>query len=72
MISANYLTVSPAYGRDYKSKAEATAAFAEGQDFKMESLGQGGTYCSARDFEHGVWVSIRYEKMTKITNYRIP
>ena len=71
MITQNYLTISPAYGRDYKSQAEVEAAFELGKDFKMESIGQGGTYCSIRDFAPGTVVSIRYNKLQRVVNYTV-
>lgn len=67
MITQNYLTISPAYGRDYKNRAEAAKAFEVGKDFVMESLtGGGGTYCSVRDFATGVIVCVRYAKKQKV------
>lgn len=69
MITENYLTISPAYGRDYKNGKLAGADFAAGKDFCMESLGQNGTYCSIRDFAKGVTVSIRYNKQQNVRNY---
>lgn len=72
MITQNYLTVSPAYGRDYKSAKDAKSDFLGGKDFRMESIGQGGTYCSLRDFAQGVEVSIRYAKLTKVVNVQVP
>lgn len=66
MITQNWLTLSPAYGRDYKSKAEVEADFRSGKDFKMETLGQGGTYCSIRDFAKGTKVMVRYAKMRSV------
>ena len=73
MITQNYLTISPAYGRDYKKASDATKDFVEGKDFIMESLMAGGwTYCSVRDFAPGVVVSVRYAKMRKVVNVKVP
>lgn len=66
-IEENDLVISPAYGRDYKSAKDAISDFVVGKDFKMESIGHGGMYCSIRDFEKGVEVLIRYSKLTKVT-----
>ena len=44
---AQTLMLTPAYGREYKTKAEALAAWEEGKDFKIVN----GPYCSIRDFE---------------------
>jgi hypothetical protein len=59
--------VSPAYGRDYKNKAEAEADFNGGKDFRGQSHLIGGMYCSVRDFKPGDKVEIRYARMTKLT-----
>lgn len=39
------LLIAPAYGRQYRSHAEARAAWDAGKDFKIV----GGPYCSIRD-----------------------
>lgn len=67
MITQDYKVVSPAYGRDYKSKKEVEADFFGGKDFVMESIDcQPGCYCSMRDFAPGTKVEVRYAKMTKV------
>jgi hypothetical protein len=61
---------TPAYGRDYKSKAAVLADWNAGKDFRDTLTGQ---YLSARDFPSKyppgyhpqIW--IRYQNMTKIT-----
>lgn len=53
------LHVTPAYGRDYKSKALALADWFAGKDFIFALTGQ---YISKRDTE-GLSVYIRYNKM---------
>lgn len=64
------ITVSPAYGRDYKSRAAALADWNAGKDFKIETLHPvGGTYVNRADIlrenkETSVW--IRYDGKTKI------
>jgi hypothetical protein len=55
------MTVTPAYGRDYKSAAKAIADWKDGKDFKLAMTGQ---YCSIRDGIDDVW--IRYDRLTKI------
>lgn len=52
--------LTPAYGRDYKTKAEAEADFKAGKDF-VTSMGQ---YCSRRDFEIGTRIELRFKRMT--------
>lgn len=60
----NYITVTPAYGRDYKSRAAMLVDWEAGKDF-IE--GRSGKYCSKRDFEniHAV-VSGRYRRLTMV------
>ena len=46
----NQLVLAPAYGRDYKNKAEAMAAWREGKDFVVRGFQQySGRYTSVRD-----------------------
>lgn len=52
------MTVIPAYGRDYKSKAAALKDWNDGKDFKDAVTGQ---YLSIRDNIQEVW--IRYNKL---------
>jgi hypothetical protein len=52
------MTVIPAYGRDYKSKADALKDWNDGKDFKDAVTGQ---YLSKRDNIKEVW--IRYNKL---------
>lgn len=64
MITENYIQLQPAYGKDYKNKAEIEKAFKDGKDF------EGGyqinfKLCSIRDFAKGVKVELRYAKLTK-------
>ena len=66
MITQNYTVISPAYGRDYKNKAQAESDFRKGKDFRLESLGHNGTYCSIKDFAPRVQVNIRYSEMRKV------
>jgi len=59
--------LTPAYGRDYKSKAEVTAALIAGKDFKTVS----GQYCTASDFK-GKTIEVRYNKLRAFTTYAVP
>lgn len=65
-----YLTVVPAYGRDYKSKAEAVAAWDAGQDFLIRDIGAGaddGRYVNKPDLAgQPVTVNIRYKRLTMV------
>jgi hypothetical protein len=46
----NTITVSPAFGRDYKKRLDAIAAWQEGKDFQIQGFGHySGSYVSSRD-----------------------
>lgn len=68
---ANYITVSPAYGRDYRSKAAAIQDWKDGKDFVYHGLDASGRYCSIRDFGPGDVINIRYKKLTQVAPYRM-
>lgn len=62
------ITVTPSYGRDYKSKAAAEADWREGKDFTVASVGRWtGSQCSVRDMSPGDRVTIRYARLTRAT-----
>lgn len=66
-----YVTVVPAYGRDYKSKAEALRDWNEGKDFMIASVGpDDGRYVSKVDAPPEWRINIRYCKLTKIVPVR--
>lgn len=69
--SYSWITISPAYGRDYKNKAAAEKDFRDGKDFRLHSLEFGGSYCSIRDFVPGSRIELRYDKMRKVTSFKI-
>jgi len=56
------MTIQPANGRDYKSKAAVLADWTGGKDFRVSTTGQ---YCSIRDGLTDVW--IRYDSLRKQT-----
>ncbi len=59
------LTLVPAYGRDYKTKAAVLKDWENGKDFKIAG---GGPYTSVRDMDQfpGDHVCIRYNKLTEV------
>jgi hypothetical protein len=64
------IILSPAYGRDYKSKAALLADWESGKDFILHSIWESG-YCSIRDIaslaEQGIdSISFRYGGMRKV------
>ena len=63
-------TLTPAYGRDYSSKAEVIADFRAGKDFRV-SWPQGSTLCSIRDGVIGELVKLRYDGNRQALFYTI-
>jgi hypothetical protein len=70
---ASSLTLTPRYGRDYKSKAEALKAWTDGADFTVADMFNRwhGAATSIRDSadlkaEGTTSVHIRYRKLTMI------
>jgi hypothetical protein len=75
-LDVKYLTVVPAYGRDYPSKSAAVADWNAGKDFRIQDIGAGrddGRYVSKRDIDgSGVTVNIRYKNLTMVAVVRHP
>ena len=62
-----YLTLIPAYGRDYKSKKEVMADWNAGKDFVIASYGpSSGRYINKEDAPPGATLNIRYKRLTQI------
>lgn len=64
-----YMTVVPAYSRDYKSEDEARSAWLGGKDFRIADISSpdDGRYTSARDWTgQPVTVNIRYDKLRHV------
>lgn len=64
MITQSYRTITPAYGRDYKSAKAAGADFLAGKDFILQPEMK---LISVSDFTTGVFVNIRYKRMKMVT-----
>jgi hypothetical protein len=63
------ITLTPAYGRDYKSQKEVKADWKNGKDFIIADIVHpySGKPCSIRDVDSlGGKVMIRFNKNTKI------
>ena len=61
-----YLTVTPAYGRDYRSKKEVQAAWDRGEDFQSQDFQFSG-YLNNRDkVDEDIVLMARYNKLQKI------
>jgi hypothetical protein len=58
-----YISVIPAYGRDYRTDRAAAADWEAGKDFKITSIPHGqGRMISIRNLIPGLAVSIRYNR----------
>ncbi len=63
----DYIVVSPAYGRDYKSSKKALEDWNKNLDFILESIGPyAGKYCNKSNFPKTTSVEIRYNKLTRL------
>jgi len=64
------MTIIPAYGRDYKSKAAVLADWHLGLDFKIAQTGQYINKSDAVNYKVPA-VMVRYHKMTKLMEIKI-
>lgn len=67
----NYITLCPAYGRDYKSKAAVLDDFQNGKDFMVADYmspwnGKPATRAELLAHYGNVTVNIRYEKNRRV------
>ena len=60
-----YITVSGAYGRDYKNRAAARADWNAGKDFAIRTVGVRGAYMSKDDVTTET-INIRYDEDRKV------
>lgn len=65
-----YYELTPAYGRDYKSAKEVTAAFEAGQDFEGDYQ-LGFKLCSKSDLPLGSTAILRYKRNTQLTSVKV-
>lgn len=64
---AQYITLIPAYGRDYTSKKAVLADWNAGKDFVVASYGpDDGKYVNKEDAPRGATLNIRYKRLTQI------
>ncbi len=61
-------TLSPAYGRDYKSKAKVLIDWNGEKDFLIEDFSSEwcGKPANRQQFKPGDVINIRYQNMTKV------
>ena len=58
-----YVSVVPAYGREYKTQAEVVAGFKAGHDFRVVDVFHGGgRYVNIRDLPPGEKLDVHYGK----------
>lgn len=62
-----FLSVQPAYGRDYKSQKEVRAAWAAGKDFQINDMSSpdDGRYVNRDDLPAGVKLQVRFGRQLK-------
>ena len=67
-------TLTPAYGRDYKSKAAVERDFKNGMDFILNDPMSrwDGKPCSIRDFRAGEQIKLRYKRLTEAILVKVP
>lgn len=65
---SKYMTLVPAYGRDYKSAKEVKADWEAGKDFVIMDVTNPycGKYVNKQDAPKGVTLNIRYKNMANI------
>ncbi len=63
-----FITVVPAYGRDYKSQKEVKADWDAGKDFRIQDMmsPDDGRYINNGDAPKGTTLNIRFSKLMKI------
>ena len=62
------MTLTPAYGRDYRSKAAVLKDWDDDKDFVVNDVFSGGMYMNRSDAVNAkmLSVNIRYDKLRKI------
>ena len=68
-----YLTIVPAYGRDYKSGKEVQADWEAGKDFQIQDMSSldNGRYLNKNDAKPGMILNIRFKQMMSIRQIKI-
>lgn len=63
MLTENFHTLTPAYGRDYKNRAAVLADFDAGKDFLLQPE---NLPINKEQIAVGILVNIRYAKLRKV------
>lgn len=73
-MRAETWTVTPAYGRDYKSAAAAQRDWESGRDFVLQTINGRpvrSVYCNVHDAAiNAAYVRIRYARMTEVVELK--
>ena len=65
------MTLTPAYGRDYKSQASVLADFNAGKDFILRHLLERDRPINKAQIPVGTQVQFRYAKLTKVLGHTV-
>ena len=65
-----HMTLLPAYGRDYKSRAEAVADWLADKDFEDASWDATGRFVNRPQVDDGTDVIIRFKRATQLVSFR--
>ena len=69
-----FMSVRPAYGRDYKSKAALIDDWKQGRDFIINNIGRDtGRYINCHDAKRSAPMTInaRYDKLRKVCVFEV-
>lgn len=66
-----FITVVPAYGRDYKSQADVKADWNSGKDFRIADVMNGTGYINKDDAPKGATINVRYARQTKVLPIKV-
>lgn len=74
LFSQSYVTLTPAYGRDYANVHDVKQAFLDGKDFILQDVTSRwyGKPCNVLDFKSGTKVRIRYNKNRSVAIVEVP
>ena len=64
LFETNYATITPAYGRDYKSKRAFLEDFDANKDFTLQHMGR-STYINKEQIRKGTVLTARYGNLRK-------
>lgn len=69
-----FVTVTPAYGRDYKKRSDAVKDWNDGKDFILQDVASPwfGRPCSKRNFtQKGTVIRIRYRELREVAVLKV-